>query len=155
MNAYRMILMVIVLPLLPALLHAGQSDLDIKDAWIQEGPPNARVLAGFMQITNNGDKTVSITSADSSLFKSIEFHRTIHADGMARMEKQQQLTIQPGATLKLEHGSYHLMLIQPHQPLKRGDSVDLNLRLSSDIILPVKLPVRQPGREQHQHHHHH
>jgi copper(I)-binding protein len=156
MNIYRVTLITILLSIIPGLVHAGQPDLNIKDAWIQEGPPNARVLAGFMQITNIGDKTVNIIAADSDLFESIEFHRTIHIDGMARMEKQQQLTIEPGATLKLEHGGYHLMLIQPARRLSSGETVDLTLKLSSDMRIPIKLPVRQPEQEQdHMHHHHH
>ena len=156
MNIYRVTFIAILLSLIPGLVFAGQPDLSIKDAWIQEGPPNARVLAGFMQITNNGDKTGNITSADSDLFKSIEFHRTVHVDGMARMEKQQQLTIEPGATLKLEHGGYHLMLMQPARSLTSGDTVDLILKLSSDMRMPIKLPVRQPEQKQeHMHHHHH
>jgi copper(I)-binding protein len=155
MKTSRITLMSVLLSILPGLVLAGQSGLSIKEAWIQEGPPNARVLAGFMQITNNGDKAVSITSADSDLFKSIEFHRTVHAEGMARMVKQQQLTIEPGATLTLEHGGYHLMLMQPARRLKRGDTVDLKLRLSSDMIMPLKMPVRQGGQDQQQHDHHH
>jgi len=156
MNIYRVTFIAILLSIIPGLLHAGQPDLNIKDAWIQEGPPNARVLAGFMQITNNSDKTVTIINADSDLFQAIEFHRTVHADGMARMEKQQQLTIEPGATLKLEHGGYHLMLMQPSRSLSSGDTVDITLKLSADKHMSIKLPVRQPEQKQdHMHHHHH
>ncbi len=144
MNTIRIALISLLVAILPGLAHAAEFELTFNKGWVQEGPPNARVLAGFMQITNISKKTISITAADSDLFESIEFHRTVHADGMARMLEQPELTIKPGATLTLEHGSYHLMLINPHSPLKSGDSVELNLSLSTGACISIMLPVRQP-----------
>jgi copper(I)-binding protein len=128
--------------------------ITISQAWVQEGPPNARVLAGFMQINNNSTKTVTITAATSDVFNSIEFHRTVEDKGMARMQKQQHLTIPAGGRLKLEHGGYHLMLMQPSKRLKTGDIVNIEFTIPTLDKVSVKLEVRQPDQG-HEHHHHH
>ena len=155
MKKYLIALCSILLSIQSTFALSAQADLLIDQAWVQEGPPNARVLAGFMQIKNNSDQTVTITSARSKQFKKIEFHRTIQSDGMARMEKQQNLTIKPGEILKLEHGGFHLMLIAPASKLKAGDKVEMNMTLSSKAVVPLSLEVRTPEQDQSQHQHHH
>jgi len=139
---------------LPVIAMSDTPAITISQAWIQEGPPNARVLAGFMQINNNSDRAINITSASSDVFNKIEFHRTVEDQGMARMQRQQQLTVPAGGQLKLEHGGYHLMLMQPSRRLKTGDSVDIEFTIPSIGKVPARLEVRQPDQG-HEHHHHH
>ncbi len=155
MKKYLITLCSIFLVIPSTFAMSAQPELLIDQAWVQEGPPNARVLAGFMHIKNNSKQTITIISAHSEQFKKIEFHRTVHADGMARMEKQENLTIKPGEVLKLEHGGFHLMLITPVNKLKAGDKVELSMTLSSKTVLPLTLQVRTPEGDQSQHHHHH
>jgi len=155
MKKYLITLCAFFLTIPSTFAMSAQPGLLIDQAWVQEGPPNARVLAGFMHIKNNSDQIISIVSAQSKQFKKIEFHRTVHADGMARMVKQENLTIKPGEILKLEHGGFHLMLITPVNTLKAGDKVDMSLTLSSQSVIPLSLEVRTPDQDQMQHHHHH
>jgi len=136
--------------------HADNS-LNISQAWVQEGPPNARVLAGFMDIENMTPQDISIESASSDSFKHIEFHQTINENGMARMRQQKQLLIKSGSTLKLEYGGYHLMLIKPTSKLKAGDKITIQFILSNKQIKSIELMVKKPTtvQEGHEHHHHH
>jgi len=155
MKPYYLALFMFIFSVPSAYALSVQPDLFIDQAWVQEGPPNARVLAGFMLIKNNSAQTINITAAHSTQFKKIEFHRTVHVDGMAKMEPQKNLTILPGKTLKLEHGSFHLMLIEPVNKLKAGDHVEINMTLSNKTVVPVSLTVRTPDQNQSQHQHHH
>lgn len=155
MKKYFITLCAIFIAIPSTFAMSAQPGLLIDQAWIQEGPPNARVLAGFMHINNNSDQVITIVSAQSKQFKKIEFHRTVYADGMARMVKQKNLTIKPGETLKLEHGGFHLMLITPVNILKAGDKVNMSLTLSNQSVIPLTLEVRTPDQDQMQHHHHH
>ena len=118
--------------------------LDIKDAWIQEGPPNARVLAGFMHITNISDDIVTITEAHSDAFKHIEFHRSLIENGMARMQYQPHLHIRPHHKLEMKAGGYHLMMMQTTRALKAGDKVQLLLKTGAGIDIPVTMTVKRP-----------
>jgi len=140
-----------------SLTTFADADLDINQGWIQEGPPNARVLAGFMVMTNPTSTDIIIKSATSDSFKRIEFHRTLHENGMARMRQQPQLTIKAGGSLTLEHGGYHLMMFQPASRLKAGDQVKIHFQLSNNKKQSVTVPVKTPQGDQqgHAHHHHH
>ena len=147
-------LLFILISSLPVIAMSDTPALTISQAWIQEGPPNARVLAGFMQISNNSAKAINITSATSDAFNKIEFHRTVEDQGMARMQRQQHLTIPAGGQLTLEHGGYHLMLIQPSRKLKTGDAVNIEFTVPTIGKVSARLEVRQPDQGQvHEHHH--
>jgi copper(I)-binding protein len=50
------------------------------------------------------------------------------------------LTIEPGKTVKLAPGGYHLMMMDLKQPLKRGDKVPLTA--AGDIGRAADQPVR-------------
>jgi len=136
-------------------LAGSDPSLQITNAWIQEGPPNARVLAGFMDINNHTTQGIIIESATSDSFKRIEFHQTINENGMARMRKQDKLMIKSGASLKLKHGGYHLMLIQPKKHLKEGDKIDILFKLSTSTTQLISLTVKKPTDSQQGHQHHH
>jgi len=134
----------------------ADNSLTISQAWVQEGPPNARVLAGFMNIENTTPHDISIESASSDSFKHIEFHQTINENGMARMQQHKQLLIKNGASLKLEQGGYHLMLIKPNNKLKAGDNITIQFMLSNKKTKSINLLVKKPTTPQqgHEHHHH-
>jgi copper(I)-binding protein len=48
----------------------------VKDAWVAEAPPVARVLACYMTIENPSDREQMLTRVTSPLFSDIEIHRT-------------------------------------------------------------------------------
>lgn len=129
---------------LGSTVHAAAPGLQIKNAWIQEGPPNARVLAGFMQITNPSNKTISITGASSDAFKRIEFHRSSIKSGMASMQHQPHLNIAHGKMLELKSGGYHLMMMQATRKLRAGDKVQVLFKTHAGIEIPLTMIVRRP-----------
>jgi len=140
MHRYFLLFVLLISP----QIFAQTAPLAIKDAWIQEGPPNARVLAGFMHITNISDDIVTITEAHSDAFKHIEFHRSLIEDGMARMQYQLHLHIRPDHILEMKAGGYHLMMMQSTRSLKAGDKVQLILKTGAGVEIPVTLTVKRP-----------
>ncbi len=140
--------------------NAGHANSDqhhsepiIDNAWIREAPPVVKVLAGFMSISNPADKTVVLTSAESPLFEKIELHRSILENGMARMERQKQVEIPAGGKLELSPGGLHLMLVNPKQPLKAGDTVEIIVKFEQRKSSPVVFTVRSADNVEHHHHH--
>ncbi len=126
----------------------------IDNAWIREAPPVVKVLAGFMSISNPADKTVVLTGAESPLFEKIELHRSILENGMARMERQKQVEIPAGGKLEFSPGGLHLMLVNPKQPLKAGDTVEIIVKFERGRSSPVVFTVRSMDNAEHHHHHH-
>ena len=89
------------------------------------------MLAGYVTITNNSDQERILTSAKSKQFEMVEIHKTIVEDGVAKMRRQDDLAIPAGASLVLEPGSYHLMLMHPTGALKANDEVTVTVSLKS------------------------
>ncbi len=134
---------------------AAEYVVTVDDPWVREGPPTARVNAGYMVIRNPSDQTKSIVSAGSPAFRSVEIHRTVTEQGVARMVKQERLQIPARGQIALEPGSYHLMLLRAQQPLREGDTVEIVLYLEGGRQILVNAPVRKANDTGHAHHHHH
>lgn len=114
----------------------------VKDAWVAEAPPVARVLACYITIENTSDREQVLMRVTSSLFSDIEIHRTELRDGIARMWPESKLAIPPKGKVVFQRGGYHLMLINPVRPLRAGNNVDLVLEFESGLKLPVTAAVQ-------------
>ena len=119
----------------------AETDLRISNAWVREAPPGSHVLAGYLTIENAGTTAVTISGISGDGFSSIEIHRTVIEDGMARMLSIGHLDIPAGDAVVLEPGGYHLMLFNPDRTLTSGDNVELLLHVSNGPCLPVNAPV--------------
>lgn len=130
--------------------------LSVVDPWAPEAPPVAEVMAGYVTFQNNTDKPIVLVGASSPQFDTVEIHLSVERDGMARMVKQEELTILPGKPLSLSPGGYHLMLIGPKASLHAGDQIEVEFEARGGMRLPVNFSVKKPdaGADAHQHHHH-
>lgn len=124
-------------------LHAGEADISVEGAWIAEAPPVSKVMVAYMTINNNGDEAITINKAESALYSKIEFHETIHDDGMARMIRYDALKIPAHGRIQLERGGTHFMLFNPKQPLKAGDTVNITLSTKYNTTMTITVPVKK------------
>lgn len=123
-------------------VYADNSALLAENAWISEAPPVSRVMVAYMTLKNTGSKDIEIIRAESDLYSSIEFHETVHQDGMARMVRYDSLKIGANKKLELKRGGAHLMLFNPTRRLKAGDTVSIKFttkdNTSKTILVNVK-----------------
>ena len=122
-------------------VYADEKNLVIEDAWIAEAPPVSKVMVAYMTIKNTGSTAIEIIRAESDMYSSIEFHETVHEDGMARMVRYDSLTISANSKLELKRGGPHLMLFNPVKTLKAGDSVTIKLLTKDNLTSSVSIPV--------------
>ena len=115
----RLMLLLLVFP------GFALAELEISNPWIKNLPPSVPVRAGYMTLHNPGSRAVSIVSLSSDAFGSIEIHRTIAQDGMMRMERVATLTMEPDSTVQLVPGGLHLMMINPVEPTRIGDRLEI------------------------------
>jgi len=124
---------------LPAI---SDPDVVVKEAWVEEGAPDAMALAGYMEIHNQGKKSLILTGASSPDFGEVMLHATIVANGRARMESIERLEIKPRDRALFKPRGSHVMLIDPKRQLKKGDRITLFLnfkdRKAHKLVLPVK-----------------
>ena len=119
------------------------NSLAIENAWIAEAPPVSKVMAAYLTIKNNGKKPIKITSAESEQYSSIEFHETVHEDGLARMIRHTNMEIPANDELVLKRGGQHLMLFNPVKPLKSGDTVTIKLITDNKTVKTISVPVKK------------
>lgn len=99
--------------------------LGVSDAWIRLAPPGASMMAGYATLTNDGDVPVTVLTVQSDAFRMASLHETIIDKGVSKMREIHRLVVAPGATLMLEPGGKHLMLMQPRHDIVAGDKVEV------------------------------
>ena len=131
------------LSMLYACAPASADAIQIEDAWIREAPPGASAMVGYMTIRNHSAKNIILHQATSASFKAIEFHRSVEENGMYKMVPHLHLHIASGNKIELKPGDYHLMMFNPERPLKAGDTVEVELHFSNDIIHKATVAVKK------------
>jgi copper(I)-binding protein len=119
------------------------AQLLIEAPWVAEAPPRSKVLAGYMTLNNPTGTLIEITRVTSADFSSIEIHRTVEQDGVARMLRQTHIEIAPHASFALSPGGYHLMLFNPTRALRDGDTTTLNFALNNGEVKTLQVPVKK------------
>jgi len=96
-------------------------NLQIIHAHIAVPAKGAMSAGGFMKIVNTGTETEHLTGAEVD-FATAQLHQTVvSADGVASMNPVAAIEIPAGATVALEHGGYHVMLMGLNRTLEVGD----------------------------------
>jgi copper(I)-binding protein len=133
-------LLLIVLLVLPG---SAIAELDIHNAWIKNLPPVVPVRAGYMTIRNAQANAVSIIAIRSDAFASVEIHRTIAEGGMMRMEPVPTLVIEPDSSVQLAPGGLHLMMMNPAEPTKPGDVLQIVIELGDGSTQSLNMTVKK------------
>ncbi|MFK7855719.1 MAG: copper chaperone PCu(A)C [Granulosicoccus sp.] len=123
----------------------------ISDARIVQPPPGAKVAAAYFTINNPTSKDLTLTgvSAGDSI-KMAELHKSSVVNDVARMEKQESISIPAGESLEFKHGSYHVMLMGLSSPLEPGTKLTLELETSAGA-LSVAIPIITPDEASKKH----
>lgn len=138
---------------LVALSASAESDIQVRDAWVQTAPPGVKVLAAYLEIKNNGKKQQVLTGVTSPVFGKIEIHRSVIHGNMAHMEHQKELALPPDASVVLQQGGLHLMLMDAKKSLNSGDHVPMTFIFGNGEKITVSAIVRSGkagGMEGHQ-----
>lgn len=134
--------------------------LVVSDAWIREAPPGAAMLAGYARLENAGDEPISVLTVQSDAFRMTSLHETAVAGGVSKMRELHRLDLAPGASVALEPGGKHLMLMQPRNEVHAGDRIEVRFLLGDgtrlqtvfEIVAPD--PAEDAGDGADPHHHH-
>ena len=104
--------------------------LRIDHPWSRPTPLGAPTAAGYLVITNTGPTPDRLLGGSSPLAASIEVHQMTMNNGVMRMRPVTNgLPLPPHATVKLEPGAYHLMIVGPRRTFRIGDHIPATLRL--------------------------
>jgi copper(I)-binding protein len=123
-------------------------DLVISQAWSRATPKGAKTGGGYLTIENKGSAPDRLVGGSTDVAGSVQVHEMSMDNGVMKMSPVEEgLTIEPGKTVKLAPGGYHLMLMDLKQPLKRGEKVPVALDFEKAGKVTVSLDVEAVGAQ--------
>ena len=123
-------------------------DLVITQPWSRATPGGAKVGGGYVTIENKGSTPDRLVGASGDIAGKIEVHEMAVTNGVMTMRPLDQgLPIEPGKTVKLAPGGYHLMMLDLKSPLKQGDKVPVTLEFEKAGKVKLTLEVEGVGAQ--------
>ena len=123
-------------------------DLVITQAWSRATPTGAKVAGGYMTIENKGAVPDRLIGGAGDIAGKVEVHEMAMNNGVMTMRPLDKgLTIEPGKTVKLAPGGYHLMMFDLKGQLKQGDKVPVTLQFEKAGKVTLSLDVQGVGAQ--------
>lgn len=103
----------------------------------------ARVSVAYAVITNDAGSTDQLIAVTTRAARHSVLHRETTTSGgsSGTMERVTSLTIPAGATLRLQPGGYHVMLMGLRHPLRPGEHIALTWKFRSGVTITTSFPV--------------
>ena len=109
------------------LVACAQRDVTVSDSWVRATAPGQQVAAAFM--TLHAGKTAALIGAQSPACEAIQIHSMRMQGGVMRMREVNEVALPAGVAVKLEPGSYHMMLTGLKRALGPGNSLPIELKI--------------------------
>ena len=123
-------------------------DLVITQAWTRATPNGAKIGGGYLTIENKGAAADKLVGVSAEIAGKSEVHEMAMDNGVMKMRMLDKgLVIDPGKTVKLAPGGYHLMLQELKGPFKQGDKVPVTLQFEKAGKVAVSLDVQGVGAQ--------
>jgi len=124
------------------LSSAAVAEVQVSDAYARAVPPSQPNSAVFLTLKNTSNEQVALQSASSSVAGVVELHTHSHVDGVMRMRKIPQITLEGNEKVFLEPGGLHIMLIGLNQSLITGAQIDLTLNFSDGSAQTLNVEIK-------------
>jgi periplasmic copper chaperone A len=123
-------------------------DLVISQAWSRATPGGAKIGSGYLTIENKGSAPDRLIGGSGDVSDKIQVHEMTMNNGVMTMRPLENgLTVEPGKTVKLAPGGYHLMMFDLKSPLKQGDKVPVTLEFEKAGKVKLSLDVQGVGAQ--------
>ena len=137
---------VLVAPARAEEVRAG--DLVITQAWSRATPGGATIGGGYLTIENRGSTPDRLIGGSADVAGKVEVHEMTMNNGVMTMRPLEKgLTIEPGKTVKLAPGGYHLMMFDLKSPLKQGEQLPVTLEFEKAGKVKLSLDVQGIGAQ--------
>lgn len=111
------------------------------DVWVKAADDG--MTAAFGTVTNEGDAAVRVVAVESAAATAMELHETVEDDsGQMIMREVDGFDVAPGASLALEPGGNHLMIMGLTAPIVAGDDVVITLTFDDGSTLDLAATAR-------------
>ena len=131
----RILKIVAISLLITACAEQATDHVRVEKAWIAEIPPVIKVTAALMVLYNDGDKPRYLVDASSPRAESIEVHKSIVVNDLARMIRQPEVEIPAHGSVEFSNETgYHLMFYGTGE-IKAGQKIPVSLKFKDGTIL--------------------
>lgn len=141
---------------LAALLIAGPSSagfaqtmpgapITVERAWARATPGTITTGGAYMTVIDHGTTSDRLIGVSTPIAGKAEVHEMTTDNGVMKMRAVDGVAIEPGKSLELKPGGYHVMLTDLKQPLKEGDSFPLTVTFEKAGSIPVTVKVGKVG----------
>jgi len=122
--------------------------LIIESPWIRATPAGARVAGGYVKITNNGQTSDRLIGGSLPVAAEVQVHEMSMHNGIMSMRMLQDgLEIDPGKSVELKPGGYHLMFTGLREGLKEKETVKGTLLFEKAGQVEVEYTVAPIGAQ--------
>ena len=115
----------------------------IAGPWSRPTPPTIATGVVYFAITNRGSREDTLVAASTPMAASVEFHESRTVGGLMQMRQLAVVKCPAHATVKIEPGGVHVMLIGLRAPLAPGTDFPLTLRFATAGELTVQVHVSE------------
>lgn len=119
----------------------------IKNLRINPTPPGAKVSAAYLNLHNPGSEDLTLLGVSSPVISRVEIHKSEIVDDVAKMRKQDSVTLASDEHVAFKHGGLHIMLMGLDAPLFPGDKIPLvfhtdqgDLTVTATVAENIELP---------------
>ena len=142
----RHALLFLAVPARAEEIRAG--DLVITQAWSRATPGGAKIGGGYLTIENKGTAPDRLIGGSADVAGTVQVHEMAMNNGVMTMRSLDKgLTIEPGKTVRLAPGGYHLMLSISKSSLKQGDQLPVTLEFERAGKVKLSLDVQGVGAQ--------
>ncbi len=106
--------------------------------------PAVKTGAAYFTLATGGAAD-ALTGASTPVADKAEVHQTTEVNGVMQMRAVASVPLEPGKPVTFTPGSYHVMLMGLHQPLKQGETFPLTLTFSHAQPVTVEVKVAPAG----------
>ena len=120
--------------------------LTIEHPFLRATPPAVQTGAGYMTILNEGKEPDRLISIETPVAASVEFHQTMIAEGIARMQPLPEgFIVPPGGSVIIGRDGTHAMLVGLTGLLVEGAEVEGTLVFERAGRIPIVFEVEPIG----------
>lgn len=123
--------------------RAPEEPVSISEAHARSAALPGGMGAAFFTIENRTDQPDRLTGVDCPLAESVEIHESFAEAEVMRMRRIPELQIPARATVRLEPGGLHLMLIGMRATIAEGETIPLALHFEHAGTIPLEAPVER------------
>lgn len=119
--------------------------ITVERAWARATPGAVTTGGAYMTVIDHGTAPDRLIGVATPIAGKAEVHEMTNDKGVMKMRMVHGVTVEPGKSLELKPGGYHVMLMDLKQPLKDGDSFPLTLTFEKAGNIPVTVKVGKIG----------